>query len=102
MPLDSKSALARARACISIETQALRATARGLGAEFVATARAVEAAAASGRKLIFTGVGKSANIAQKVAATFNSTGLASCFLDSTQALHGDLGLCGEGDLAFLL
>jgi arabinose-5-phosphate isomerase len=102
MALDSKSALARARACIRIETEALRATARRLGPEFVTTARAVETAARTGRKLIFSGVGKSAHIAQKLAATFNSTGVASCFLDSTQALHGDLGLCESGDLALLL
>ncbi|HZZ58989.1 MAG TPA: KpsF/GutQ family sugar-phosphate isomerase [Opitutaceae bacterium] len=102
MALASKSVLARARACIRIETDALRETARGLGPEFVKTAQAVEAAVRSGRKLIFSGVGKSANIAQKVAATFNSTGVASCFLDSTQALHGDLGLCKAGDLAILL
>lgn len=102
MPLPPKSVLARARSCIRIEQDALRETARSLGPEFVATARAVEAAVAAGRKLIFTGVGKSAAIAQKVAATFNSTGVSSCFLDATQALHGDLGLVDEGDLAFLL
>jgi arabinose-5-phosphate isomerase len=102
MALQPKPALARARACIRIETAALTETARSLGAEFVATARAVEAVNAAGGKLIFSGVGKSAHIAQKIAATFNSTGVASCFLDATQALHGDLGLCSEGDLAFLL
>ncbi len=102
MPLASKSVLARARACIRIEREALAETARGLGREFVATVRAVEAVAAAGRKLVFSGVGKSAPIAQKIAATFNSTGLSSCFLDPTQALHGDLGLCAEGDLALLL
>src|ERR1035437_6180157 len=102
MALISKPTLARARACILIETAALAETARSLGAEFVETARAVEAVNAAGGKLIFSGVGKSAHIAQKVAATFNSTGVASCFLDATQALHGDLGLCTEGDLALIL
>jgi len=52
--------------------------------------------------LIFTGVGKSAHIAQKLVGTFNSTGASSCFLDATQALHGDLGLCAAGDLAIVL
>ncbi|HEX2852073.1 MAG TPA: KpsF/GutQ family sugar-phosphate isomerase [Opitutaceae bacterium] len=80
----------------------MKETAAGLGAEFVATARAVESVTAAGGKLIFSGVGKSAHIAQKIAATFNSTGVSSCFLDATQALHGDLGLVDEGDLAFLL
>lgn len=102
MALQSKSALARARACIRLETAALTATAKGLDESFVITARAVEAVSAAGRKLIFSGVGKSAHIAQKLAATFNSTGVTSCFLDPTQALHGDLGLCAEGDLALIL
>jgi arabinose-5-phosphate isomerase len=102
MPLDSKSVLSLARDCIRIESAALAATAKNLGPELVATARAVEATIAAGGKLIFSGVGKSAHIAQKIAATFNSTGISSCFLDATQALHGDLGLVDEGDLAFLL
>ena len=102
MALQPKSVLARARACIRIEQAALAATAQALGSEFVATARAVRQLVNDGGKLIFSGVGKNAPIAQKVAATFNSTGVSSCFLDATQALHGDLGLVDEGDLVFLL
>src|SRR6187200_2153054 len=102
MALQPKSVLSRARACIRIEQNALSATARSLGSEFVAAARAVRAVREAGGKLVFSGVGKSAPIAQKIAATFNSTGVSSCFLDATQALHGDLGLVDEGDLAFLL
>src|SRR6185437_6941070 len=102
MALQSKSVLARARACIRIESDALAETARGLGPEFVKTAQVVAATIAAGNKLIFTGVGKSAHIAQKLTGTFNSTGASSCFLDATQALHGDLGLCNDGDLALML
>jgi arabinose-5-phosphate isomerase len=102
MALENKTALARARACIRIEREALEATAKSLGQEFVAAARAVESVCARGGKLIFSGIGKSAHIAQKLTGTFNSTGVSSCFLDATQALHGDLGLCAEGDLAILL
>lgn len=102
MPLHPKTVLARARECIRIESDALAETARSLGDEFIATARAIDAVSQGGGKLIFTGVGKNAPIAQKIAATFNSTGMPSCFLDATQALHGDLGLVEEGDLAFLL
>lgn len=102
MPFDSKTALTRARACIRIEMDALAATAKKLDQEFVDTARAVETVVARGGKLIFSGVGKSAHIAQKLVGTFNSTGVSSCFLDATQALHGDLGLCDDGDLAILL
>lgn len=102
MALQPKSILARARDCIRIESDALAETAKGLGPEFIDTVRAVEATITARRKLIFTGVGKSAHIAQKLTGTFNSTGVASSFLDATQALHGDLGLCAEGDLALLL
>ncbi len=102
MAIAPKSALARARQCIRIECDALEETSRGLGAEFIDTARAVEATIAGGGKLVFSGVGKSAHIAGKIASTFNSTGVSSCFLDPTQALHGDLGLCDTGDLAILL
>jgi arabinose-5-phosphate isomerase len=102
MAQQPKTVLARARACIRIENDALAATARGLGHEFVATAGAIDQTTRAGGKLVFTGVGKNAPIAQKIAATFNSTGVSSCFLDATQALHGDLGLVDEGDLVFLL
>jgi arabinose-5-phosphate isomerase len=102
MGIASKTALARARQCIRIECEALEDTSRALGPEFVDTVRAVEATTAAGGKLVFSGVGKSAHVAGKIAATFNSTGVSSCFLDPTQALHGDLGLCYEGDLAILL
>ena len=38
------------------------------------------------------GIGKSGNIGQKIAATFNSTGATSVLLDPVNALHGDIGL----------
>lgn len=102
MSLSNDSLLTKARECIKLEADALAATADTLGEPFVAVVRAIEHAVADGRKLIFSGVGKSAHIVQKLAGTFNSTGISSCFLDATQALHGDLGLCSEGDVAILL
>lgn len=102
MALTPKTALARARACFRIEEAALAATSRQLGPGFVAVAQAVEQTISAGGKLIFSGVGKSAHIVQKLTGTFNSTGLPACFLDATQALHGDLGICSAGDLAILL
>ena len=102
MPLLAKTILAHARSCIKLEMDALAATAGSLDENFVATARMVRECAASGGKLIFSGVGKSAHIAQKLAGTFNSTGIVSCFLDATNALHGDFGICAGGDMAFLI
>ncbi len=102
MSLDASSVLAKARTCLATETAALTATAAALDARFVAAFRAVEETVAAGRKLIFSGVGKSAHIAQKLVGTLNSIGAPTLFLDATQALHGDLGLCAEGDLAILV
>jgi arabinose-5-phosphate isomerase len=102
MTPDAQSTLARGREYIQIEIEALQATAGSLDQTFVAVVQAIEGVQKAGRKLIFSGVGKSAHIAQKLAGTFNSTGMTSCFLDATQALHGDLGLCAPGDLAILL
>lgn len=102
MALESSFVLRRARQALRIEQDAIEATRDALGKDFVAVARAVHDAIAAGRKLVFTGVGKSAHIAQKLAGTFNSTGAPSCFLDATQALHGDLGMVAEGDVAIIL
>lgn len=102
MDLASTFVLRRARQALRIEHEAIAATARALGPDFVEVTRAVHAAIVAGHKLVFTGVGKSAHIAQKLAGTFNSTGAPSCFLDATQALHGDLGMVSEGDVAIIL
>ncbi len=101
MAIAPKSALKRARACLALEQDAIAATAAALDRSFVAVAQAIEQGAQAGAKLICSGVGKSAHIAQKLVGTFNSTGLPTCFLDATQALHGDLGLCARGDIAIL-
>ena len=102
MPLDPVTILAQARNCLAIEREALAATAKGLDNDFVAVVRVVESTIKAGGKVICSGVGKNAHIAQKLTGTLNSIGVPACFLDPTQALHGDLGLCAAGDLAILL
>ena len=102
MSPDSSSVLARARACLATECAALDATAAALDERFVGAFHAVADTVTAGRKLIFSGVGKSAHIAEKIVGTLNSIGAPALFLDATQALHGDLGLCSEGDLAVLV
>ncbi|PBI89489.1 Arabinose 5-phosphate isomerase KdsD [Flavobacterium sp. ACN2] len=49
-------------------------------------------------RLIVTGIGKSAIIAQKMVATFNSTGTPSMFLHAAEAIHGDLGMIQNDDI----
>ncbi|MCA6422522.1 MAG: KpsF/GutQ family sugar-phosphate isomerase [Flavobacterium sp.] len=49
-------------------------------------------------RLVVTGIGKSAIIAQKIVATLNSTGTPSLFLHASEAIHGDLGMVQPGDV----
>lgn len=49
-------------------------------------------------RVIVTGIGKSANIAQKIVATFNSTGTPSIFMHAADAIHGDLGIVTKDDV----
>ncbi|MFY7843010.1 MAG: KpsF/GutQ family sugar-phosphate isomerase [Rhabdochlamydiaceae bacterium] len=51
--------------------------------------------------IIFTGVGKSGIIAEKIAMTLSSTGSRAIFLPSTNFLHGDIGLLSDQDILFL-
>ncbi len=53
-------------------------------------------------RLIVTGIGKSAIIAQKIVATMNSTGTPSMFLHASEAIHGDLGMIQNGDVVICI
>lgn len=53
-------------------------------------------------RLIVTGIGKSAIIAQKLVATFNSTGTPSLFLHAAEAIHGDLGMVQPDDIVLCI
>lgn len=52
--------------------------------------------------LLFTGVGKSGFIAEKIAATLTSTGTKALYLSPMNLLHGDIGILSEHDLVFML
>ena len=53
-------------------------------------------------KIVLCGVGKSGDIAHKIAATFNSTGATAVVLNVQNALHGDLGMIDEGDVVIAM
>lgn len=53
-------------------------------------------------RVIVTGIGKSAIIAQKIVATLNSTGTPSIFMHAADAIHGDLGIIQQYDLIIAL
>ena len=91
---------------IRIEAEALlRLAARledGMAAGFT---RAVDLIVDCGQRrarVVVTGIGKSGIIAQKLVATFNSTGTPALFLHPAEALHGDLGMLAKGDVVLAL
>ena len=53
-------------------------------------------------RLVVTGIGKSAIIAQKIVATLNSTGTPSLFLHASEAVHGDLGMVQPNDIVICI
>jgi len=53
-------------------------------------------------RIIVTGIGKSAIIAQKMVATFNSTGSPSIFMHAADAIHGDLGMIQPNDFVLCI
>ena len=57
---------------------------------------------ASKGKIVLTGIGKSAIIAQKISATLNSTGQKAVFMHATDAMHGDLGIIDKEDIIIFL
>ena len=84
---------------IKIESMALSRLSRSLGKEFI---EAVELISQHSGKLIISGVGKSGNIAAKIAASFTSTGIPAVYLNPVDASHGDMGIIEEKDILIIL
>jgi len=53
-------------------------------------------------RIVISGIGKSAVIAQKIVATLNSTGTPAIFMHTTDAIHGDLGIVQEEDVVMII
>ncbi|MBC8326209.1 MAG: KpsF/GutQ family sugar-phosphate isomerase [Verrucomicrobia subdivision 3 bacterium] len=100
--MKSKTPLALAKQVLNIELAGLKAVRAQLDAQFTRAVETLAAALSQRNKLIVVGIGKSGNIGQKMAATFNSTGATSVLLDPANALHGDIGLLDDGDVVLAL
>jgi arabinose-5-phosphate isomerase len=88
-----------AREVIRAEAEALAQLPARLNGAF---ARAVDMVLACPGRVVVTGMGKPGFIAQKISATFASTGTPSLYLHPAEALHGDLGRLVPGDLVLAL
>jgi arabinose-5-phosphate isomerase len=94
--------LSRAREVFDIEIAALQSVRDGLDKSFeLMVALLLEMLARRG-KMVLVGIGKSGNVAQKIAATFNSTGCTAFVLSSVDALHGDVGIVSDGDVVLAM
>jgi arabinose-5-phosphate isomerase len=97
--LSSDQILEIARRTIQIEMGALQGLIKHLDARFVSV---VELVYRSSGRVIVTGIGKSANIANKIVATLNSTGTPAVFMHAADAIHGDLGIVQKDDVVIAI
>jgi len=84
---------------IELETQSIGGLARYINSDFE---KAVNAIADCKGRLVISGIGKSAVIAQKIVATLNSTGTPSIFMHAADAIHGDLGIVQQDDVVMII
>jgi len=91
--------LAAARKVMETEAQAILTASTRLDRSLIL---AVETILGHSGKLIVMGLGKSGHVARKIAATLQSTGTPAVFLHPTEAAHGDLGICQQGDSVLMV
>ena len=92
----------RAKQVFDIEIAGLKKTRASLGLSFVEAVRHILEAGARGGIVVVTGVGKNLHAAEKMSATFSSTGTRSVVLNPVQAMHGDLGMVSARDILVAL
>ncbi|WP_412984493.1 KpsF/GutQ family sugar-phosphate isomerase [Pontimicrobium sp. IMCC45349] len=88
-----------AKETITLESNAIANLSNLIDKDF---ADAIELIYNSKGRVIITGIGKSAIIANKIVATLNSTGTPSVFMHAADAIHGDLGLILEDDVVICI
>jgi arabinose-5-phosphate isomerase len=84
---------------LKIEAQAIEQLTHFINDDFVAV---VELILNSKGRVVITGIGKSAIVAQKIVATLNSTGTPSIFMHAADAIHGDLGNIQKDDVVICI
>jgi arabinose-5-phosphate isomerase len=84
---------------IRLEAEAISGLEAFVNADFE---KALEAISACRGRVVISGIGKSAVIAQKIVATLNSTGTPSIFMHAADAIHGDLGMIQKEDVVIII
>ncbi len=91
----AKNTLDLAKSVLEIEAQAVLALKDKIGESFI---KAVEVVNQCQGKIVVTGIGKSGQIARKIASTLSSTGSPAVFLHPAESGHGDLGMISQQDV----
>jgi arabinose-5-phosphate isomerase len=91
--------LVEARNTLEIEAQAVSQLKQKIGSEFK---KVMEVIINCTGRVIFTGVGKTGLVGQKLAATFSSTGTSAFFVHAGEGSHGDLGMIKQGDVVIAI
>jgi arabinose-5-phosphate isomerase len=97
--MNDQAILDTAQRTIRLEAGAITGLQSYLTADF---AKAIDLIYKSKGRLVVSGIGKSAIIAQKIVATFNSTGTAALYMHAADAIHGDLGMIQPEDMVMVI
>ncbi len=93
--LNKKSIIEFGKEVIQLQSESIKNIAEFIDENFE---KAIEIILNSNGRVIVTGIGKSAIIANKIVATLNSTGTPSIFMHAADAIHGDLGIIKRNDI----
>ena len=93
--MDKKSIIEFGREVIQLQSESIRAISKFIDDKFE---KAIQIILKSNGRVVVTGIGKSAIIANKIVATLNSTGTPSIFMHAADAIHGDLGIIKSDDV----
>lgn len=94
--------IAQARKVLDIEIEGIRKVRDSLGPGFEGAVGHILSCMDRNGKVVVTGIGKNLHVAEKIAATFASTGTTSVVLNPSQAMHGDLGMISPRDVVLAL
>jgi arabinose-5-phosphate isomerase len=88
-----------AKTTLDIEAESVRNLQNFINEDFVSVVKIIYE---SKGRVVVTGIGKSAIIAQKIVATMNSTGTPAIFMHAADAIHGDLGTIQKDDVVICI
>ncbi len=97
--MNNEIIIGSARRSISLQSSAISGLSSFINTDFI---NAVALVGSAKGRLVVSGIGKSAIVAQKIVATMNSTGTPALFMHAADAIHGDLGMVQADDVVMVI